>query len=126
MKLLQVNYRRERGQEDREQAEHLLGAAEMISGLPGLHWKIWIYEDSQGAAGGIYLFATEEQARAWGDDALPAALGDLPGISSVEARYFDVDERLSAITRGPLVAAQHRYPDQTRSLSRENQARVRH
>ena len=67
MKLLQVNYRRERWQDDAEQAEHLLGAAERISGLPGLQWKIWIYDDSNAVAGGIYLFDTEERARAWGE-----------------------------------------------------------
>ena len=105
MKLLQVNYRRERGQDDVEQADRLVGAAERISGLPGLQWKLWIHDDSQNAAGGIYLFDTEEHARAWGDEALPASLGRLPGVSAIEARYFDVDERLSAITRGPLVAA---------------------
>jgi hypothetical protein len=102
MKLLQVNYRRERGQEDSQQAEHLLGAAERISGLPGLQWKVWIYDDAGGAAGGIYLFDTEEHARMWGDEMLPNSLGRLPGISEIEARYFDVDERLSAITRGPV------------------------
>ena len=106
MKLLQVNYRRERGQDDAGQVEHLLGAADRISGVPGLQWKIWIYADSQGAAGGIYLFDSEEHARAWGDEAMPASLGKLPGVSGIEARYFDVDERLSAITRGPLFATQ--------------------
>jgi len=106
MKLLQVNYRRERSQDDVEQAGSLLGAAEKISGLPGLQWKIWIYDDSQKAAGGIYLFDTEEHARAWGDQALPSSLGRMPGVSGIEARYFDVDERLSAITRGPLAVAQ--------------------
>lgn len=106
MKLLQVNYRREHGQGNREQAESLLSAAEKISGLPGLQWKIWIYEDSEGAAGGIYLFDTEEHARAWGDDMLPGSLGELPGVSEIEARYFDVDERLTEITRGPVAAAQ--------------------
>jgi hypothetical protein len=104
MKLLQVNHRRERAQSDPVQAGHLLGAAERISGLPGLQWKIWIYEDSQGAAGGIYLFDTEKHARAWGEDAMPASLGRLPGVSEIEARYFDVDESLSAITRGPVFA----------------------
>jgi Putative mono-oxygenase ydhR len=102
MKLLQVNYRRERGQDDPEQAEHLLGAAERISGLPGLQWKVWIYDDARGAAGGIYLFDTEEHARLWGDDMLPNSLGRLSGVSEIEARYFDVDERLSPITRGPV------------------------
>jgi hypothetical protein len=37
---------------------------------------------------------------------MPASLGKLPGVSGIEARYFDVDERLSAITRGPLFATQ--------------------
>ena len=106
MKLLQVNYRRERGQDNAEQAEHLLDAAERISGLPGLQWKLWIFDDSQSAAGGIYVFDTEEYARKWGDEMLPASLGALPGVGDIEARYFDVDERLSAITRGPLAAAE--------------------
>jgi hypothetical protein len=106
MKLLQVNYRRAHGQEDRDQAETLLGAAEKIAGLPGLHWKIWIYDDAHGLAGGLYLFDTEENARAWGDRALAGSLGALPGVSEIEARYFDVDEQLSAITRGPVAAAQ--------------------
>ncbi|MBV9472885.1 MAG: YdhR family protein [Solirubrobacterales bacterium] len=106
MKLLQVNYRRDRGQGDPEQAEHLLGAAERISGLPGLQWKIWIYDDQRRAAGGIYLFDTEEHARRWGDEMLPNSLGRLPGVSEIEKRYFDVDERLSAITRGPVAVSQ--------------------
>lgn len=106
MKLLQVNYRRERGQDDAEQAEHLLGAAERISGLPGLQWKVWIYDDAHEAAGGIYLFDTEEHARRWGDEMLPKSLGRLAGVSKIDARYFDVDERLSAITRGPVDVSQ--------------------
>ena len=106
MKLLQVNYRRERGQDDAEQGEHLLDAAERIAGLPGLRWKIWIYDDARAGAGDIYLFDTEAHARAWGDEMLPASLGRLPGVSDIEARYFDVDERLSEITRAPVVAAQ--------------------
>src|SRR5690349_15846860 len=106
MKLLQVNYRRERGQDDPEQSEHLLAAAERIAGLPGLQWKVWIYDDSEQAAGGIYLFDTEEHARLWGDQMMPSSLGSLLGVSEISARYFDVDERLSAITRGPVAAVQ--------------------
>jgi hypothetical protein len=106
MKLLQVNYRREHGQDNADQAEHLLEAAEKLSGLPGLQWKIWIFDDARKAAGGIYLFDTEEHARAWGDDMLPGSLGQLPGVSDIQATYFDVDERLSRITRGPLAVAQ--------------------
>jgi hypothetical protein len=104
MKLLQVNYRRERGQDDPEQAEQMLAAAEQLSGLPGLQWKIWIYDDAAGASGGIYLFDTVEHARAWGAEMLPHALAALPATSEVDARYFDIDERLSTVTRGPVAA----------------------
>jgi hypothetical protein len=47
-----------------------------------------------------------EHARAWGDGMLRGSLGRLPGVSDIDARYFDVDERLSAITRAPLEVAQ--------------------
>jgi Putative mono-oxygenase ydhR len=102
MKLLQVNYGRESGQDDSEQAERLLGAAEHIAGAPGLQWKVWIYDDAQRRAGGIYLFDNDEHARAFGDG-LPSTLGRMPGVSDIDARYYDVDERLSAITRGPVL-----------------------
>ncbi len=105
MKLLQVNYRRERGQDDAEQGEYLRGAADRIAQAPGLQWKIWIYDDENQAAGGIYLFDSEEHARAFGD-AIPASLGKLPGVSEIDRRYYDVDERLSEVTRGPVAAAQ--------------------
>jgi hypothetical protein len=49
---------------------------------------------------------TEEHARTWGDEMLPNSLGRLPGVSDIQARYFEVDERPSAITRGPVRASQ--------------------
>ena len=105
MKLLQVNYHRDHGQDNHDQAEYLLSAAERISGVPGLQWKVWIYDDENQAAGGIYVFDSEEQARAFGDG-LPESLGKLPGVSGIDRRYFDIDEHLSAITRGPVFARQ--------------------
>jgi Putative mono-oxygenase ydhR len=106
MKLLVVKYTRQLGQDDADQAANLMHAAEQLAGLPGLNWKIWIYDDSKQVAGAVYLFDSEEHARAWGDEALRPSLGRLPGISDIEATYFDVDERLSAVTRGPLTASQ--------------------
>lgn len=105
MKLLVVNYRRELGQDDADQSARLLQSAERLAGLPGMVWKIWLYDDSRHAASSLYLFEDEEQARAWGDGALKESLGRHPGISDIETSYYDVDERLSAITRGPLAAA---------------------
>src|SRR5947199_5429533 len=106
MKLLVVRYARERGQGDTQQAENLLQAAPSIAGLPGLVWKIWTYNDAERAAGGVYLFDSEEHARAWGDGTVQAILNEEPGVSNVSVSFYDVDEQLSAITRAPLAVAQ--------------------
>ncbi len=103
MKLLVVRYGRQPGEDDPDQAREFLAAAEKIAGLPGLLWKLWGYDDAEHVAESIiYLFETDEQARAWGDGPMKGALGSHAGISAIEARYYDVDERSSAVTRAPL------------------------
>jgi len=106
MKVLVVNYRRELGQDDPDQAARLHESAERLAGLPGMVWKIWLYDDSRQAASSLYMFEDEEHARAWGDGPLRERLESYPGISDVQTAYYDVDEHLSAITRGPLAAPQ--------------------
>ncbi len=106
MKLLVVRYRRQLGSDDPEQARAFLAAAEKIAGLPGLRWKLWGYDDADQVAESIYLFDSEEQARAWGDGPMQGALGSHPGIGAIEVRYYDVDERLSGVTRAPLASAE--------------------
>ncbi len=105
MKLLVVRYGRQLGSDDPEQARAFLAAAEKIAGVPGLLWKLWAYDDSAQAAESVYLFDSEEHARAWGEGPMKPALGSHPGISDIEVRYYDVDERLSAVTRAPLAPA---------------------
>lgn len=99
MKLLVVRYGRELGNNDPHQAREFLAAAEKIAGLPGLLWKLWGYDDAEHVAESIYLFETDEQARAWGDGPMKGALSSHAGISDIEVRYYDVDERLSEVTR---------------------------
>jgi hypothetical protein len=107
MKLLLVRYGRERGRDDPDQARSFHAAAEKIAGLPGLVWKLWSYDDSTHVAASIYLFESEEHARAWGEGAMVPALSSHAGISDIQVSYLDVDEQLSAVTRAPLLAAQH-------------------
>jgi hypothetical protein len=105
MKLLVVRYGRQLESDDPEQARGFLAAAEKIAGLPGLQWKLWGYDDSEHVAESIYLFDGDEHARAWGEGPMRSALGSHPGISDIEVRYYDVDERLSAVTRAPLAVS---------------------
>jgi heme-degrading monooxygenase HmoA len=104
MKLLVVNYGRQRGHDDPEQAREFAAAAEKIAGVPGLVWKLWSYDDGAQTAASVYLFDSEESARAWGDGPMKPALSGHEGIGDIEASYFDVDEDLSAITRAPITA----------------------
>ena len=107
MKLLVVRYGRQLGKDDPEQARGFLAAAEKIAGLPGLLWKLWAYDDSEHVAESIYLFDTEDHARSWGDGPMKSALGSHPGISDIQVRYYDVDERLSKVTHAPLALTTH-------------------
>jgi len=106
MTLLVVRYGRERGHDDPEQAAGFRQAAEKISGVPGLVWKLWAYDDDERIATSIYLFESESSARAWGDGPMVPSLSALPGITDIEVRYFDVDRELSAVTRAPMQAAE--------------------
>jgi hypothetical protein len=38
---------------------------------------------------------------------MKSSLGSFPGISDIEVRYYDVDERLSAVTRAPVALTPH-------------------
>lgn len=98
MTLLQVNYERALLHDDERQAAALRHAAQAISGLPGLIWKIWLYDDDAHLAGGLYLFDSEADARRWGDGPMETALRGHPGIGRIDKRYFAVDAELSAVT----------------------------
>jgi len=82
MKLLLVRYGRQLGSDDPEQAGAFLTAAEKIAGLPGLIWKLWSFDDSQHRAESVYLFDSDEHARAWGDEPMRGALSSHPGIGN--------------------------------------------
>lgn len=78
--LLQIDFPSE-GPFGAQMSEAYADLAASISAEPGLLWKIWTENATEGTAGGIYLFADEASAR---------------------ALFFDVNQPLTSITRGPL------------------------
>jgi hypothetical protein len=82
-----------------DMASAMEGLAQDIAAEPGLIWKIWTENPETGRSGGIYLFDTPEQARAYADKHI-ARLGAF-GIAGVVAHHFAVNDALSAITRFP-------------------------
>jgi hypothetical protein len=99
-KLLQVNLTFSIPRAELEAA--WLQAAQPVADAPGLRWKIWLMNEAEHEAGGIYLFESEGAAQAYLDSPIVAALKASPAVSHISARLFDVLESHTAITRGPV------------------------
>ena len=74
--------------------------------LPGLTWKIWLMNETERQAGGIYLFEDQSSLDAYLEGPLAQAVMAHPALSDLAAKQFDVIEDCTAITRGPLKVAQ--------------------
>ena len=83
-----------------DMAEALRGLARDIAGTPGLRWKVWTENAAEGRAGGIYLFDDRTSADAYREMHAARLAGF--GLRDIRALTFDVNQPLSAITRGPL------------------------
>lgn len=83
-----------------QMAEAYADLAASISTEPGLLWKIWTENADDQTAGGIYLFADGPAAHAYAD--MHTQRLESFGVNGIRAKYFDVNETLTAVTRGPL------------------------
>ncbi len=99
-KLLQVNLKFSIPRAELEAA--WLEAAQPIADCPGLRWKVWLMNESEREAGGIYLFESDAAAQAYLAGPIVAALKSSRAISNISAKLFDVMEHHTAITRGPV------------------------
>lgn len=97
--LLQVDFK-----SDGPFGEEMTGAytdlAKSINEEPGLIWKIWTESSEHKEAGGIYLFETKENAENYKEMHSKRLAGF--GISTINAKVFSVNSKLSEINHGPL------------------------
>ena len=98
--ILQVNFKFSIPRADAATA--WLGAAQPIADTPGLQWKVWLMNEAENEAGGIYLFDSKDAAQAYMAGPIVASLKESPVISNISAKLFDVLPEHSAITRAPL------------------------
>lgn len=78
----------------------MAGLAADIAGEQGLLWKIWTESSATGRAGGIYLFTDPASAQRYLEK--HSARLKAFGIDGIVAHAFDVNEKLTQVTRGPL------------------------
>ena len=99
-RIMQLNFKFSVSGEEYKQAVAPL--ADEIAAVPGLHRKIWIFNEAESEAGGIHLFDDESSVNTYLEGAVAAQVVNHPALSDFSVKQFDVMENVTAITRGPV------------------------
>ena len=99
-KLLQLNFKFSVTGDEYTQAVAPL--AEKYAEVPGLRWKVWIINEAESEAGGIYLFDDETSLNALMESPLTKQVTSHPALSDFDVKIFDVMDEVTAVTRGPI------------------------
>ena len=73
-----------------------------FSDIPGCNWKIWLINEDQKEAGGVYLFESAKALEQFLNSALFASVANNPAFSNLQTNSFGVAEAPSLITDAPL------------------------
>lgn len=102
-KILQVNFRFALTRPEYEETVSALAGA--FAAVPGCRWKIWLMNEADREAGGIYLFDDDAAVDAMLNSELIAGVVSHPALSDFSVKRFDVLQAVSMATRAPLFAA---------------------
>lgn len=100
-KILQINFKIKVPRSDYEKAT-FDQFAKPIAGVKGLLWKVWIVNEEKKEAGGIYLFNDDSSLKAYLEGNIIAEVMKHPALSNIDAKVFDVMDKHSKVTRGPV------------------------
>ena len=99
-RIMQLNFKFSVSGSEYEQAVSPL--ASQFAAVAGLRWKIWMINETETEAGGIYMFDDEASLTAFLEGPLAAQVTSHPALSDFSVKQFDVMEEVTAITRGPI------------------------
>ena len=99
-KIVQINFRFKVSPAEYDQMVSPL--ASELAAVDGLRWKVWLMNEAESEAGGIYLFEDEASANAYLEGPIVAQVGKNPALSDFSVKQFEVSEKNTAITRGPV------------------------
>jgi len=102
MVILQVNYSYKGISRADWEKRYTDAVAQKFLAVDGLAWKIWLDAPDEPRVGGIYMFETMEAAQAYLDGPIVAAIKANPAVENLETRLFNVRDRMTAITNGPV------------------------
>lgn len=89
-----------------EWLSHCEQAVPAMRRLAGLAWKLWVLDEEQGTAGGLYLFRDVDAARAYADGPVIERLRRSPAVKDLRVRLLPLVDSLSQRTFG-LHAGRH-------------------
>lgn len=95
--ILQINFNFSNSRSEYETMT--LPMAGPLAETPGLNWKVWLMDEANQEAGGIYLFNDEATAVRFAQEIAAMLSGDLP-FHNVSIKQFEVLQAHSVITRG--------------------------
>lgn len=102
-KVLQVNFKLAvPAAEWKQIAESVVGE---FTDVPGLRWKVWLLDEENGAAGGIYLFDDDAAVQNFLQTPIAQQLPNAPFLTDLSVKSYDVMDRVTAMTRGPVPVA---------------------
>ena len=100
--ILQVNFK---FNVPREQYENTISPmAQDFAKVPGCLWKLWLINEKDSEAGGLYLFADEGSVEKFKGSSLVASVLSHPALSDFSIKQFEVLDKVSRVTRAPLAA----------------------
>ena len=99
-RILQINFKFNVSRAEYEQAVSSLAGD--FAAIAGLRWKVWIMNEADREAGGIYMFEDEASVKAFLEGPLAAKVTSHPALSDFSVKQFDVMEDVTKITRGPV------------------------
>lgn len=98
--VLQVNFKYSMTTDQYRQAGDAL--ADPFAAVPGCRWKIWLLDEANSAAGGIYLFENKAALDDLLASPLWASVGANPALSDFSIKAWDIMEGPSLVTRAPI------------------------
>jgi len=98
--LLQVNFKLNAAHDEYKQMATQLASA--FAEVDGLRWKVWIMNEAENEAGGIYLFESEALLKAYLEGPLAAQVVSHPALKDIKIKQFAVLPDPTEITRGPV------------------------
>lgn len=101
--ILQVNFK---FNVPRERYENTVSPmAQDFANVPGCLWKVWLMNEKDSEAGGIYLFADVAAVEKFKGSELVKGVLSHPALSDFSIKQFEVLESVSRVTRAPLAQA---------------------